>query len=110
MSCNLSKIINIFLIIGAVCFEFNCGSSFRVQYDYVENQDFEHYKTFDFMATPNALQVNDKSVRRVKKAVSTELEKAGFEIIQKLMLSIGAIIMLLIVIIMAVMSIGELRV
>ena len=79
MSFNLSRIINISLLISVISFEINCGSSFRIQYDYMKNQNFEPYKTFDFMATPNSLQVNNKSIRRVKKAVTAELENAGFE-------------------------------
>lgn len=60
-------------------FHFFCGSSVRVQYDYIEDHNFESYRTFDFMATPNDLIVDDKGIRRIKNAVINEMENKGFE-------------------------------
>ena len=70
-----------FLILAfmiCIC-SFHCGSSVRVQFDYLDDHDFTPYKTFDFMVTPNDLTTDDKGLRRIKNAVINQLETNGFE-------------------------------
>jgi hypothetical protein len=68
-----------FILIVLMLILISCGSSVRVQYDYIEGHDFSPYKTFDFMVQPADLQVHDKPIRRVKNSVIKELEYNGFE-------------------------------
>ena len=72
-------IIKIWIISILSLFLISCGSSVRVQFDYLEDHDFEPYKTFDFLVAPNDLQMHDKSIRRIKNAVINELELNEFE-------------------------------
>jgi len=71
-------IIKIGIISILSLFLISCGSSVRVQFDYLEDHDFESYKTFDFLVEPNDIQLDDKSIRRIKNAVINELESDGF--------------------------------
>ena len=70
-----------FLILAFMIYvgSFHCGSSVRVQFDYLDDHDFTPYKTFDFMVTPNDLTTDDKGLRRIKNAVINQLETNGFE-------------------------------
>ncbi len=63
-----------------ICIAFSsCGSGIRVQYDYVKNEDFSKYRTFDFISLPNSLGQDSRSQRLLKNAVIEELELEGFE-------------------------------
>ncbi len=68
-----------FFILTTCLLSLYCGSSVRVQFDYVEDHDFKPYRTFDFLTSPDDLTVDDKAMRRIKNAVINELEKNGFE-------------------------------
>lgn len=72
------------LIMPAILFltmatAWQCGSPVRVQFDYVKDQDFTPYRTFDFLAVPAGQKIYEKAMRRVKTAVIDELESKGFE-------------------------------
>ncbi len=69
------------LIILFSFFNFYCGSSVKVKYDYLEDHDFKPYKSFDFVTTPNDLTADDKGMRRIKNSVINELETNGFEMV-----------------------------
>jgi len=64
-----------FFIFAGLC---SCGSGIRVQYDYIKNEDFSRYRTFDFISLPNSLGQETRGQRLVKNAVIDELELEGF--------------------------------
>jgi hypothetical protein len=76
---NIRTVSQSFIFFTLIVCGINCGSSVRVQFDYIEDHDFKQYKTFDFISQPADLQVHDKPVRRVKNAVIKQLESNGFE-------------------------------
>jgi hypothetical protein len=76
---NIPTCIKVFLVTAFALFSIHCGSSVKVQFDYIEGQDFSSFRTFDFISQPADLKVHDKPVRRVKNSVINELESNGFE-------------------------------
>jgi len=75
----MTRLLMITSILLAVTGLNSCGSGIRVQYDYIKNEDFSKYQTFDFISLPNSLGQDTRGQRLVKNAVIEELELEGFE-------------------------------
>jgi hypothetical protein len=72
------KSLRVFLVLCLILLCSSC-SPFHVTYDYDAEADFTPLKTFDWMAVPAQAQVNELVIKRVKSAVTRELESKGIK-------------------------------
>ena len=79
MNRYFNRMITPVVLLLTIFLSWRCGSPVRVQFDYVKDQDFKPYRTFDFLAVPAGQKIYEKAMRRVKTAVIDELEAKGFE-------------------------------
>jgi hypothetical protein len=66
------------LILGLAVLTIGC-STLSVQYDYDPQADFASLKTFDWLPAPVDAEVSGLTVKRIKNAVTSQLEARGFK-------------------------------
>ena len=71
------NVIKIFAILFFIGLTISCSTIYDVKHDYDRQANFSGLKTFDWMQAPERAGENDLIVRRIKKAVNTELQAKG---------------------------------
>lgn len=56
----------------------NCGSSIKVRYDYDTEENFERFKSFDFMQISYRQNVDREVLKKIKSEITTNLKSKGF--------------------------------
>jgi hypothetical protein len=69
--------IKIFFVLFFIGFTASCTPIYDVKYDYDQQFNFSDLKTFDWMQTPEKVDINSLVVQRVKNAVNAELKAKG---------------------------------
>jgi hypothetical protein len=55
-----------------------CAEQIKISHDFDSNADFASYKTYDLAPNIDSMQINDMNKRRLKAALSREMEVLGF--------------------------------
>ncbi len=68
-----------FLVLCLMALTVSCSSVYNVQYDYDTKAKFPSLETYDWLPIPAKSGINDLNMRRIKKAVDTNLEAKGLK-------------------------------
>lgn len=68
-----------FLVLCLVSLVVSCSSVYNVQYDYDTKVKFPSLETYDWLPIPAKAGINELLIRRIKKAVDTNLEAKGLK-------------------------------
>ncbi len=68
------KTMHIILVLFLMAITVSCSSIYGVSHDYDEKADFSQLKTYDWLAIPEKVDINQLDVERLKTAVNNQLE------------------------------------
>jgi hypothetical protein len=73
----MKKIFSYFIVISLSISVVSCASSVKVDYHFNTEEDFEQFKTYDYLTFPENSQMNEYVLKRTKVYLNQHLENKG---------------------------------